>query len=69
LGSSHRILRPGSAIVNPAANEADLFIGQRIASHRHPLAFDLSANHLDEQALGALSWKDHFAGESAREAF
>jgi hypothetical protein len=63
FGGGYEILRPGSTIVNPAANEADLFIGQRVASHRHPLAFDLSTDHLDEQALGALSWKDHFAGE------
>ena len=68
-GSGYGILRPGSAIVNPAANEADLLIGQRIASHRHSLAFDLPGDHLDEEALGALSWNDDFAGEPAFEGF
>ena len=60
---------PGSAVVNPTANEPDLLVGQRIPSHRHPLAFNLSADHLHEQALGAVSWKNHFAGESPRQGF
>ncbi len=52
-------VRPGGPLIDPGAQEADFFGGQRFSLGRHDLLFIDRGDEVDQAAVGAVAWNEH----------